>query len=130
MNSRSIAALKGVHPDLVAVTKRALELIRADAIGLDFIVTEGLRTQERQAQLVKVGASRTMNSLHLLGRAVDLAAVVQGQGVRWDWPLYKTLSKYMKQASLELGVSIEWGGDWATFKDGPHFQLSTTVRQA
>jgi peptidoglycan L-alanyl-D-glutamate endopeptidase CwlK len=62
-----------------------------------------------------------MNSRHLTGHAVDLAAVV-GTEVRWDWPLYDKLSGFMKAAAKELNIPIEWGGDWK-FKDGPHFQL-------
>ena len=89
---------------------------------IDFSVIEGLRTKERQAELVKAGASRTINSRHITGHAVDLAAVVGGE-VRWDWPLYEKIAKAMKQAAYELNINIEWGGDWKSFKDGPHFQL-------
>ena len=63
--------LKGVNIDLVSVVHRALELS-----DIDFAVTEGLRTKERQAELVKAGASKTMNSRHITGHAVDLAAIV------------------------------------------------------
>lgn len=115
LNVRSEKNLTGVHPDLVKVVRLASE--RAS-----FIVTEGLRTAERQAQLVAAGASKTQKSRHLTGHAVDLAALV-GNEVRWDWPLYKKLADVMKQAAQELNIPIEWGGDWRTFKDGPHFQL-------
>lgn len=118
MTPRCESRLKGVHPDLVAVIRRAAELS-----PLDFIVTEGVRTKERQAELLKAGASRTMNSKHLTGRAIDVAVMV-GKEVRWDWPLYTQLSKDVKQAAAELGVLIVWGGDWRTFKDGPHYELS------
>ena len=121
LGSRSITNLRGVHPDLVAVVKRAITLTE-----IDFTVTEGLRTKERQAQLFKAGASKTMNSRHITGHAVDLAAWVEG-GVRWDWPLYAKLAKAMKSASAELNVPIIWGGDWRTFKDGPHFELDRKV---
>jgi peptidoglycan L-alanyl-D-glutamate endopeptidase CwlK len=107
----------GVHPDLVRVIERA-----ATATSLEFVVTEGLRTKERQAQLVAVGASRTMNSRHLTGHAVDLAVRVDGE-IRWDWPLYHRLADIVKAAAKVEGVPIEWGGDWKAFKDGPHFQL-------
>jgi peptidoglycan L-alanyl-D-glutamate endopeptidase CwlK len=120
MDERSTKNLVGVHPDLVDVVKRARLLCDARTDGLNFIVTEGLRTKERQAQLVKVGASRTMNSRHLTGHAVDLAATIEGE-VRWDWPLYGLLSTIMQQASN--GVPIVWGGSWKSFRDGPHFQL-------
>lgn len=117
LSERSKRNLIGVHTDLQEVVKRALQLST-----VDFTVTEGLRTLARQRQLVAAGASKTMNSRHLTGHAVDLAALVGGQ-VRWDWPLYAQLASAMKRAALEVGVPIEWGGDWRTFKDGPHFQL-------
>lgn len=116
LSQRSIERLKGVHPDLVSVVKLAIE--RTD---VDFLVTEGLRTKERQRELVAAGASKTMNSRHITGHAVDLAAYVNG--IRWDWPLYEKIAKAMKQAAYELNIKIEWGGDWKSFKDGPHFQL-------
>jgi peptidoglycan L-alanyl-D-glutamate endopeptidase CwlK len=87
----------------------------------DFIVTEGMRTVERQRQLVAAGASQTMNSRHLTGHAVDLAALVAG-GVRWDWPLYTALGAAVKRAAVEEQVAITWGGDWK-MRDGPHFEL-------
>lgn len=121
MDSRSLQRLEPVHRDLRAVVLRASEIS-----DLDFIVTEGLRTRARQAALVKAGASRTMNSRHLTGHAVDLAARVDGQ-VRWDFPLYDKLAESMKTAAKELGISITWGGDWKTFKDGPHFELDRKV---
>lgn len=117
-SQRSIDKLKGVNVDLVSVVFRALELSE-----IDFAVTEGLRTKERQAELVKAGASKTMNSRHITGHAVDLAAIVGGE-IRWDWPLYAKLAKAMKRAAYELNINIEWGGDWKSFKDGPHFQLT------
>ena len=121
MTPRCKQRLQGVHPRLVAVVRRA-----AETSALDFIVTEGMRTTERQAQLVEAGASQTMNSKHLTGRAVDLAVVVDGE-VRWDWPLYHRLADVVKLAAKELDTPITWGGDWKTFPDGPHFELADTV---
>ena len=115
IDARSERNLIGVHPDLVKVIRRA-----AKAGG--FIVTEGLRTKARQAQLVKAGASRTMNSRHITGHAIDVAALVNGE-VRWDWPLYAAIAKAVKAAAKDLGVPIIWGGDWPKFRDGPHFEL-------
>ncbi|AAT69479.1 endolysin [Alphaproteobacteria phage PhiJL001] len=99
---------------------------------MDFTVLEGVRSLARQKQLVARGASKTMNSRHLpkvpkgggepVAHAVDLGAYVDGE-VRWDWPLYHKIAKAVKQAARELNVPIEWGGDWRTFKDGPHWQL-------
>lgn len=118
MSARSLKSLEGVHPDMVKVVKRALELSH-----LDFVVTEGMRTLQKQKQLVAAGASKTLRSRHLTGHAVDLAALVAGK-VRWDFPLYGQLAVAMKTAAKELNIPIEWGGDWKSFKDGPHFQLT------
>jgi peptidoglycan L-alanyl-D-glutamate endopeptidase CwlK len=115
-STRSLKNLQGVHPDLVRVIRRALELTT-----VDFVVVEGLRTVARQKQLLAAGASKTMNSRHLTGHAVDLAPMVAGQ-IRWDWPLFHKLAPSVQQAAAESGVPIEWGGDWR-FKDGPHWQL-------
>jgi len=116
LGAKSLARLEGVHPDLVRVVKRAIEIT-----PVDFTVTEGLRTVERQRALVAAGASQTMKSRHITGHAVDLAALVLGE-VRWDWPLYAKLAGAMKAAAKELAIPLEWGGDWK-MKDGPHFQL-------
>lgn len=117
LSKRSLQRLDGLHPDLVKVVKRAIEIT-----AVDFTVLEGIRPHARQVELVKSGASTTMNSRHLTGHAVDLGAYVAGE-VRWDWPLYHRIAAAVKQAAAELKVPIEWGGDWRSFKDGPHFQL-------
>lgn len=121
LSQRSRDKLAGVHPDLVRVVERAIELTE-----IDFVVTEGLRTVERQKQLVAAGASATMNSRHITGHAVDVAALVAGE-VRWDWPLYAKIARAFGLAAMELGVKIVWGGSWASFKDGPHFELDRSV---
>lgn len=117
LSKRSLDRLAGVNEALQLVVLRAIQLTE-----VDFVVLEGLRTRERQLELVKAGASRTMNSRHLTGHAVDLGAWVGGE-VRWDWPLYYKLAEAMKSAAWDMNTKIEWGGDWRSFKDGPHFQL-------
>lgn len=117
LGTRSLARLDGVHPHLVAIVKRT-----AMISDLDFTVLEGLRKLERQKQLVAQGASKTMKSRHLTGHAVDLAPMIGGK-VSWDWPLYHRLAPIVKRAASEVGHAIEWGGDWKSFKDGPHWQL-------
>ena len=113
--------LQGVKPQLASVVRRALEISQ-----VDFMVTEGLRTAARQAELVRAGASRTLNSRHLTGHAVDVAAWVDRQ-VRWDWPLYPRIAEAFKSAAAERGVALIWGGDWPTLRDGPHFELDRRV---
>ena len=117
LGQRSLSRLEGVHPDMVRVVKKAAALS-----SLDFTVLEGLRTKERQKQLLDLGATKTINSRHLTGHAVDLAPMVGGT-VRWDWPLYHQLAVIVKEAAKAENVPIQWGGDWRTFKDGPHWEL-------
>lgn len=117
LSKKSLGQLEGIHPDLVKVVKRAIQIT-----DTDFRVGEGIRTLARQRELLKVGATTTLKSRHLTGHAVDLIALVGGE-VRWDWPLYHKLAAAMKQAAKELNIPLEWGGDWKTFKDGPHYQL-------
>jgi peptidoglycan L-alanyl-D-glutamate endopeptidase CwlK len=121
LSQRSLDRLDGVHPDLVKVVRRAVEITT-----VDFGVSEGLRSIDRQKKLVAAGASTTMNSRHLTGHAVDLVAYVDGD-VRWDRPLYARIAKAMKDAATELHISIVWGGDWISFKGGPHFELNRKV---
>jgi peptidoglycan L-alanyl-D-glutamate endopeptidase CwlK len=118
LGARSKTRLNGLHKDLVAVVERAIEITE-----VDFTVLEGMRTLDRQKTLVASGASTTLNSRHLTGHAVDIGAYVGGT-VRWDWPLYHRLAKAMKTAAAELKVDMDWGGDWKSFPDGPHFQLA------
>jgi peptidoglycan L-alanyl-D-glutamate endopeptidase CwlK len=117
LGQRSLSRLEGVHPDLVRVVKKA-----AAISSLDFTVLEGVRTLDRQRQLMAAGATKTMNSRHLTGHAVDIAPMIGGT-VRWDWPLYHQLADTIKRAAKAENVPIQWGGDWRTFKDGPHWEL-------
>lgn len=114
--------LVGVHDDLVRVMYRAIELT-----PIDLTVLEGLRTIERQRQLVAQGASQTLNSRHLTGHAVDVAPWVDGR-ISWHWPHYHRIAPVIFRAAEELGVTVEWGGDWPGFPDGPHWQLPWSVR--
>lgn len=117
-SQRSLDRMKSLHPDIVQVMKLAIS-----RSPVDFTVLEGLRSVERQKHLVATGASTTMNSRHLTGHAIDIAPLDNGV-VSWDWPLYHKLAPVIKEAAEELGVDLEWGGDWTSFKDGPHWQLS------
>jgi len=115
--SRSLGRLEGIHPDLRKVMDRAIA-----TTDIDFTVLEGMRTMSRQRKLVASGASRTLRSRHLTGHAVDIAPLVDGK-VSWDWPIYHRLAPTIKKAAQDVDVKIEWGGDWRSFKDGPHWQL-------
>ena len=106
LSSRSREKLSGVKPELAGTVKRALELS-----PIDFGVTEGIRSVDRQKELVARGLSQTMNSKHLAGNAVDLVAYLSGR-VCWEMSAYDELADAMKQAAKETGVSIRWGGAW------------------
>lgn len=134
--------LKGVHNVLVGLVTEA-----AQRSGVPFTVIEGLRTAARQAQLVKAGASKTSNSRHLTGHAVDLwpldpetrkalpsdAAFKRGSSEARAasdrlWADLRKIAAVMKAIARERGIPIEWGGDWGW--DAPHFQLSRAAYPA
>lgn len=138
LGERSLKNLEGVHPDLVAVVKRAIQITRTD-----FTVIEGVRTKERQKELVRKGVSKTMNSRHLTGHAVDIVPVKDGV-ISWRIDDYYPLAEAMASAADELGVRVRWGGAWSVinnrknhptdwinayrasggkFIDGPHFEI-------
>ena len=117
LSQRSLSKLKGVHPKLVEVVKLAIT-----KSPLDFSISEGLRTVERQKELVAQKKSQTMKSRHLIGEAVDICVLLDGKA-NWDFDNYRIVANVFKDCAAELGVKITWGGDWVTLKDGPHFQI-------
>jgi peptidoglycan LD-endopeptidase CwlK len=106
LGGQSVNNLTGVHPDIVRVIRRAITITR-----VDFAVIEGVRQKYRQEQLVKAGASKTMDSKHLTGDAVDLAAWVGGRH-SWDWPLYYDIAEAVRDAAIMEDVKLRWGGVW------------------
>lgn len=149
LGKRSTQRLSGVHPDLVAVIEKAIQIT-----GQDFSVIEGLRSETRQKHLVAKGKSTTMNSRHLTGHAVDLAPYpfhgdMDEDGIPniEDWDQYYLIADAILAASKELRIPIRWGGNWRVpditkwdgtgkelakaypgdFPDGPHFELSRAV---
>lgn len=141
LSTRSLNTLSTVHPDMQRVVKRAITLTE-----VDFMVVQGRRTYDEQARLYGKGRTAaqmramglpaayaqpnvpkvtwTMNSNHMSGRAVDLAAWVNG-GISWDTNrgYYEAISVAMKKAAMIECVLIEWGGDWRSTKDLPHYEL-------
>lgn len=144
LSQRSINNLKGTKPQLQDVVSRAIQLAE-----VDFVVIEGLRSIARQQELVRQGASQTMNSKHITGDAVDLAA--WNGTIRWEMPFYFKIAEAVKRSAIENNVAIRWGGAWSVndirsysetmehaheaylalrrsqgrraFIDGPHFEL-------
>ena len=106
LSRRSLDRLEGVDEDLQAVVKMAITLSK-----IDFGVIEGLRTEEKQKQLVESGASQTMKSKHLEGRAVDLMAYIGGRG-SWELNVYDEIADAMKEAAVKVDVAVRWGAAW------------------
>lgn len=123
LSPRDVSRLVGVNRDLVRVVNRA-----ADLCAVKFMVVEGVRTLAKQREYFAAGKSKTMRSRHLDGHAVDLAPLVDLDGdgdleLSWNLKDFKPIAAAMKQAAAELKIPVEWGGDWKSFVDAPHFQL-------
>lgn len=118
LSQRSVNKLEGVHEDLVKVITEAIK-----TSPIDFGITSGLRTVTEQQKLVKEGKSRTMNSRHLSGHAVDVVCYFNGK-VTWEWKYYELLAGHILGVAAKLNIPLIWGGSWATFKDGPHYELN------
>lgn len=119
----SLERLSTIKPELQAVCRKAFE-----TMPFDITVVEGIRSLQRQTELYRKGASKTMKSKHLTGDAVDLAPYPI------DWnnkERFNLMAQHMLAAAKELGIKIRWGGDWnqngdwkdESFYDGPHFEL-------
>ena len=106
LSSRSEGRLEGINPQLIEVVKTAITLTK-----VDFGVTCGMRTVEEQEKLVASGASQTMKSKHLEGRAVDLVAYI-GPNVTWSLNKYDEIADAMAAAAKQKGVAIKWGAAW------------------
>jgi peptidoglycan L-alanyl-D-glutamate endopeptidase CwlK len=122
-SQRSLDRMKGVHGDLVKVM---LEAIKESPY--DFGITEGVRTPQRQQELYAAGKSRTLNSRHLKGLAVDIAIFVDGK-LTWEFKYYEEVAKHVLKVCAEMGIPVVWGGAWRGFVDAVHFELDRKVYQ-
>ena len=112
LSQRSMDRLEGVHPHMTAVVERAIQLT-----GVDFGVTQGVRTLDEQKANVAAGRSQTMASKHLLqddgfSHAVDVVAYI-GPDVSWELNVYDDICDAFKEAAKEVGCSIKWGAAWS-----------------
>lgn len=123
LRQRDIEQIEECHP----LIQKLCYAAAADDDFPAFIVVDGARTVEEQRRNVAKGVSKTMRSRHIpaangWSHAIDIAPLVNGK-LSWDWQYYYPLADHMKRLAADLGVPIEWGGDWKSFKDGPHWQL-------
>lgn len=117
LSNRSMSELVGVHPMLAFAVTEAIKITEQD-----FMVTDGMRTEKEQAKLVAKGFSKTMNSYHLYGLAVDLVAYVDGRP-NWEPKYYDAIARAMKAVISMYDLPIEWGYDkWRW--DLPHWQIT------
>ena len=106
LSTKSQERLMGVEPELKEIVYEAIKVTK-----IDFGVIEGLRTEEKQKQLVESGASQTMKSKHLEGRAVDLMAYIGGRG-SWELNVYDEIADAMKEAAIKVDIAVRWGAAW------------------
>ena len=116
LDPRSEEKLLGVRPELVHV-------IREAATRTKFRVTEGLRTPERQKILVAERKSKTLNSRHITGHAIDFIAIGSDGVATYDMEDMRRVADVIKAVAKEQGVVIQWGGDWKGSWDTPHIEL-------
>ena len=118
-NERSTSRLSGIDPRLANILMMARE-----RSGIPFEISEGMRDQQRQAELVNAGKSRTFNSHHGSGGALDIHIPDGKGGVNWDFEAYRPIAEAAKAIAKEQGIDeFVWGGDWETLRDGVHFQI-------
>lgn len=122
LTDADLKKLQGVHPDLVRVIKEAAKTAKTP-----FKVLEGLRTTAKQQEYFKKGTSMLdgvkKKSKHQIGKAVDIVPIVNGKVEFRSWAPFYPMAENVKAAAKKLGIKITWGGDWKTFRDGPHFEL-------
>jgi len=106
LGKTSEAHLLDVQPKLVCCVRYAIK-----RTPVDFGVHEGRRSLERQKVLFASGVSRTLDSEHLDGHAVDLVPYIEGR-LQWQAPLCLAVARVMLQASRDLSVRLVWGGVW------------------
>lgn len=120
-SKRSLTNLEGVHHDLVELAHLALSMS-----PIDFVVIDGVRTIEEQRILVAKGKSKTMDSRHLTGHAIDIAAWMNGV-ISWDFGLYEKIIDAFDMAACRLKTPIVCGIDWPSFVDAGHIELDRRV---
>ena len=106
LSSSSLSKLNGVDERLILTVTLAIQRTK-----VDFGVICGLRTTEEQQALVEKGASKTMKSKHIDGKAVDLMAYI-GSRPSWELNLYDDIGDAMISAAKEVDVPLRWGCAW------------------
>lgn len=126
LSKRSLRRLRGVEPVLVAIL---VEGIKESPYDFGIPRHGGYRTESEQYLLYKQRPKVTnidgyhRKSYHQSGRAFDIYAFVDGKAT-WEPKYYKPISDHLKKIAKDrFNVELEWGGDFSTFVDLPHFQI-------
>jgi len=118
--ANNAANLKALNPTLADVVRRAQKIS-----GVHFVIGSGKRDAALQKKAVEWGWSKTEDSDHLDGNAVDLWPLDGDGAVNFDGKSQAAIVKAMKQAAKQLGVSLDIGAEWKRFKDRPHFAIKS-----
>ncbi|WP_081671763.1 M15 family metallopeptidase [Paenibacillus antibioticophila] len=126
VKAKSASKLHGLHPVVRQATERLIE--RSFACGVPILITQGLRTIAEQDALYAQGRTKPGQivtnakggySNHNFGVAIDFALLLpDGKNVRWT-----VGPAWMKVVEIAKSLGFEWGGDWKSFKDYPHFEM-------
>ena len=99
---RSRERLKGVDSRLVNVLNELIKI-------MDVTVIEGLRSAERQEELLAKGATKVKYSKHMEGKAVDIAPYP----INWeDRERFHYMGGMIRGIAKALNLKVRWGGDW------------------
>jgi peptidoglycan L-alanyl-D-glutamate endopeptidase CwlK len=124
LSKRSYERLNGIDAILIAIVT---ESIKESPFDFGIPRSGGLRTAEEQYILFKDGKSKCdgfkKKSYHQSGKAFDIFAYVDGSA-SWDKEHLTAIARHIQKiAKDQFNVDLEWGGDWKSFRDMPHFQI-------
>lgn len=121
--SKIVRDLDKLHPYVKELAEKLLA--KCKEAGIKIIITETLRSKERQQQLYNQGRTtpgkivtnaKPGDSIHNYGLAFDIVPVENGKALWNRYDLFKKVGK------IGVGLGLTWGGNWRSFKDYPHFQ--------
>lgn len=113
----------GVNPIIINVIELALTFTPID-FGIPGL--GGYRSAQEQHILYTKNKSKCDGyinlSMHQTGDAFDFFAYVDGDA-SWEPVHLAQVWGAIHAAGKQLGVELEWGGNWKNFPDMPHVQL-------
>jgi peptidoglycan L-alanyl-D-glutamate endopeptidase CwlK len=123
LDAKSSGKLGSVKQELQLVVNKSTKLYDGK-----FAVYDALRTLAKQKSLVASGASKTMDSRHLTGHAVDIVPIIDGQ-LKWDWPELYKIAECIREAAIECKYQVRWGGCWDLVLNSTNIPAKLLVKQ-